>query len=633
MKTILFILLIALTTSVCNASNPITPSETSTTTIDKQIPEDVKAWLKAELANTTTTVLENFETPAFFTKKNAKIIGYIKGYDQTLGAKTGIFYYTNQLTRENKPRVLEIHEDGRFELELPLDYPMQNYFVIEKYPISFYIEPGQNLSIILNWEDLKAKRTSRYFKKARYQGPLKKINTDLLHYKPEYNSGHFQEKEAVMQPDAFKKYMLEFKTNALNEIKAYEQSGEIDKKTSELLTNDIVLETYRFLFDYYLPTHSPRYGQGKRKANNIDDTHPEDYYDFIPKLPLHKQSILVNQNFGVFINRLEYADPLQPQSKNMSVSTSISSDDFLKFLETKNVKISLKEKELYKTFQKELSNWVKQNGHKKPELPKDLTNKIRALNKKYEPFRKEYYNFIEERRENAWKKYFIKKWQEQDSIASSLGIKNNLVYEIIKTRTLKFMMESDGMYKDKAWYWSELKKGITSPYLIQVCDNLFNDKVSEPETYPLPEHEPGTAIFNKLIAPYKGKIVVIEFWNPHSYYQGKDLEDIKKRRKLYENNKDVVFLNITNESRSTPEYYKSAVEKNGFKNSLRIPQDDYNYMRQLFKFNASAHDVLVKKDGETVYNNFEAHNVEHFLRQEFNIEPTQQNKNSVYIYH
>lgn len=618
MKQILTVLLIALTTLICNAKTPLEPCNNLEDTKNSQIPRYVQKWLKSELSNTTTAVLENFETPAFYTKKNAKVIGYIKGYDKTIGAKTGIFYYTNQLTRENKPRAIEIHEDGRFELELPLEYPMQNYFVIKSQVIDFYLEPGQNLSVILNWEDIKQpKRISYPLKNVTYQGALGNINTDLLHYKPNYSSGEFQKKQGIMKPAPFKEYMLQFKTNALNKVNAYEQSGEIDKKTSELLRNEIILETYYSLFDYYSSTHSPRYGGGKRKANNIDDTLPDDYYDFIKDLPLHKQSILVNQNFASFINRLEYAQPLQPKSKYESVSTS----SFIEFLESKNIKVSEKEKQLYNTYKKETSNWLKQNGLKRQELPEDLKSKMSAFNKKYNSFKKEYINSIEEEIENAQKKHFTRKWKEQDSIAASLGIKNNLIYEIIKSRTLKSKLEYADTAKEKAWYWSELKKGIKSPHLIKVGDDLFESEASKPKFYKLPDNEKGTAIFKKIIAPYKGKIVVVQFWNPWSYYQGEGLERMKKRRSKYDNNKDIVFLFINNKSSASTEKHNASVKKNGFTNSVRIPQDDYNYLRQLFKFNATVHDVLVKQDGETVYNDLEFHNLEYFFSREFKIMP------------
>ncbi|GAA3642353.1 hypothetical protein [Flavivirga jejuensis] len=613
MKKILSVLFIFITTFVCNAKNPIEPCNKVENINDNKIPEGIKKWLKSELSNTTTAVLENFESPAFYTKKKAKIIGYIKRYDKTLGAKTGIFYYTNQLTRENKPRVLEIHQDGRFELELPLEYPMQNYFVIEKQRISFYIEPGQNLSIILDWEDLKAKRTSLFLKKAIYQGTLENINTDLLHFQPKYSPRSIQKKQEEMEPIAYKQKMYQFKEHFLNKIKAYEESGEIDRKTSELLENQIILTAYRYIFDYFSVSKGIKLN---RKGINIEDQIPEGYYDFIKELPLHKQSLLVNQDFGLFVNRLEYAPPLQALEKNRSISTGIATKDFLEFLENKNVTVSAEEKQLFDRIEKEKSNRI--NNIK---LSKELTEKITKFRKKHEVLIKEYSQVSRIRMDNKRKKNFVQKWKKQDSLATNLGVKNNLIYEIIKSRTLKFIMETDGLYKDKAWYWSELKKDIKSPHLIKVGDDLFENEISKPEFYKLPYSEPGTAIFNKIIAPYKGKIVVVQFWNPNTYYKGESLERMKKRRDLYKNNKDIVFLNITNESRSSIEKYNTSVEKNGFINSIRMPNDDYNYIRQLFRFNASVHDVLVKKDGETVYNDLKSYNIESIFIKKFNINP------------
>jgi len=609
MKNTLLILLFVLTAVVCNAKNPTTPCSTLEAVKDNQIPKDVEKWLKAELANTTSTVLENFETPAFFTNKKAKIIGYIKGYDKTLGAKTAQFYYTNQLTREDKPRALKIHEDGRFELELPLEYPMQNSFLIGKQGINFYLEPGQNLSIILNWEDLKKPRRISYpLKSVTYQGALGPINTNLLHYKPNYNYGNFQKKEAIMKPVAFKNYMLEFKTNALNKIEAYEQSGEIDKKTSELLKNEIILETYYSLFDYYSPGY---YGQGQRKENNIDDTLPDDYYDFIKDLPLHKQSILVNTNFSGFINRLEYAAPLRSKKTGQSITIGVSSADFLEFLESKNVTLSETDKKLLES--------VKQIYSEKKKPSETLQTKLNTFFEQNEALIKTYTHA--ERMDIHMKKMFSKNWKSKDSIAASLDIKNNLIYEIIKSRQLKFIMEPDSMYIDKAWYWSELKKGIKSPHLIKLGNDLFERELAKPEFYELPESEPGTAIFKKIIAPYQGKLIVVQFWNPRTYYQGKDLERTIERRNKYKNNKNVVFLNIANIYSSSLEKYKISVEKNGFKNAVRIPQDDYIYLRQLFKFNTTIKNLLVAKDGVTVYDNFKPYTMEYFLRDKFNIEP------------
>ncbi len=608
MKTIVTTLFFALTFLFCEAKPIENQIKTNKVSTVNKIPTYVKKWLDKELANTTTTVLKTFESPAFFTKKNARIIGYIKGYDQTQGAKTGMYYYTNQLTREQKPRVIEIHKDGRFELELPLAYPTQSYFSIKNQVISFYAEPGQNLSVILNWEDIKQPRRISYpLKNVTYQGVLGAINSNLLNYKPDYSSRDFQKKEAIMKPVAFKNYILQFKSDALNKINGYEQSGVIDLKTSELLKNEVLLETYYSLFDYYSPTYSPRYGQGKRKATNIDDTLPEDYYDFIKDLPLDKQSILVNQNFSNFINRLEYAPQLKVKSSVITTSTDFLSEAFLSYLEKNNLKISTEDK----TFlQNSIGNIDKNFFNENKERISNFTKKHKVILRKY----------AEKQSAIAWRKEFIRVKKMKDSIANTLDIKNNLVYEIIQTRQLNYLFKSN-IYKDKNWYWNELKKGITSPHLLKVGDDLLERKIDKPEFYTLPKNEKGTKIFNKLIAPYNGKVVVVQFWNPWSYYQGKGLERMKLRRKSFCDNKEVVFLNITNKSDSSLEKYNKSVLKNGFTNSIRIPQDDYHYLRQLFKFNTTVHDLIVAKDGVSIYDYEGMHQLKNILNTKFSIKP------------
>ncbi|KJD34043.1 hypothetical protein PK35_04735 [Tamlana nanhaiensis] len=601
MKNLVIMLFIAVITFTGNANN----LNITTKVNDSEIPKEVQKWLDKELANTTTKVLEDFESPEFYTSKTAKVIGYIKGYDKTVGAKTGIFYYDNQLTRENNPRVIEIHSDGRFELELPLAYPTQDCFVINKQVISFYLEPGQNLSVILNWEDIKqSNRISYPLKNVVYQGALSNINRDLLYYKPDYSHGDFQKKEATMQPAPFKKDVLEFKDLHLNKINAYLQSGDIDKKTGELLKNEIILAAYYFLFDYYSFGY---YGSGQRKENKINDTVPNDYYDFIKDLPLHKQSLLVSSQFSSFINRLEYADPLKYKEKTIR-TYGFSQENFIKFLERKNIKVSKAEKETAEIFLKN-----------KEKTSPDILKKIGEFNTKHQSYFKEYLNLEKEKSQDQAKQSFKKTWHIRDSLASNLGVKNNLIYEIIKSRTLKFIMESS-IYTDKAWYWSQLKNDIKSPHLKTLGDDLYKRELNKPEHYKLPENDKGAQIFKKLMAPYKGKIVIVQFWNPYSYYKRENLKRIKERRNYYKNNNDIVFLNIANRNRTSKKKHDESVKENGFTNAIGISQDDYNYLRQLFKFNTSVHDVLVDKDGETVYNDsFEAHNIESFLISKFNI--------------
>ena len=607
MKTILTSFLIVLCSLFCEAKPTKNSLKTNDITFDDKIPDYVEKWLNDELANSTTIVLENFESPAFFTRKNAKIIGYINGYDQTQGAKTEMYYYINELTQESKPRVIEIHNDGRFELELPLEYPKQDFIKINNQFIPFYLEPGQNLSIILNWKDVK-KPNNNSPQNVIYQGVLGKINTNLVHYSPTPKVNLFQQKQEIMEPKAYKSYMLQYKTDALNKISGYKQSGVIDKKVSELLENEALLNTYYYLFDYYPITHSPRYGGGKIKVNNIDDTVPDDYYDFIKDLPLNKQSILVNKRFSSLVNRLEFATQLDVIGSITIKITDFISEDFLTYLEKNNLKISAEDKNF-------LQNSIK---NKDKNLFKDNIKSVLNFTEKYKAILIKY---KEVQYANAWQKEFIRVEKKKDSIAKKLNITNNLVYEIIQTRKLSFILKAN-FYKDKIWHWNELKKRIRSPHLLKVGNSFVNSQISKPKLYKLPKDNKGTTIFNKLIAPYKGKVVVVKFWDPRSYYRGEILEISKVKRNLFANNKDVVFLHIANRNRVSKRRYDESVLKNGFKNSVAIPQDDYHYLRHLFQFNR-VHDLIVAKDGVTIYESDGVHHIKLELLSKFNIKPTE----------
>src|SRR5690606_21020673 len=122
--------------------------------------------------------------PAFFSNDTARLVGYLKGYDPRAGFSTGIIYAENVLTRESHPIVVEIYEDGRFEAQIPMRHSIYTGMFINRRPIPFYLEPGQTLSMVIDWAEFLAadrQRNIRYeFHKMVYAGPLARINDELL---------------------------------------------------------------------------------------------------------------------------------------------------------------------------------------------------------------------------------------------------------------------------------------------------------------------------------------------------------------------------------------------------------------------------------------------------------------------
>jgi hypothetical protein len=55
------------------------------------------------------------------------------------------------------------------------------------------------------------------------------------------------------------------------------------------------------------------------------------------------------------------------------------------------------------------------------------------------------------------------------------------------------------------------------------------------------------------------------------------------------------------------------VEEQSLKNIYSLSVDDFNYLRQLFKFNGIPRYVVIDKEGNVIYDNFPIRNFEPFL--------------------
>jgi thiol-disulfide isomerase/thioredoxin len=502
------------------------------------VPEPVTTWLNHCLANNTKMPLVDYNAALFVKPDTARLVGYIKGYDPRLGFSTGIIYTGNVFTKEEFPIVMQIYPDGRFEAKILTDMPVYSSVFLQKQWIPFYLEPGQTLSMIINWDEFlladRFRNVKYQFKNTIYDGPLAKINSELNSFpKIQFNSKEFQKEVSTLSPQAYTKVQNEALNQNLMKLDSFINKNSISSKASLILKNQIYIENANQRF-YFLQS---------RSNNAIKDTSnsvlkiaaSNDYYDFLQKLPLDDQSLCVINDFSVFINRFEYCDP---------------------------------------------------------------------FNSCY--FRKKLYNFKTNNTDLC--RCYLK-----DSVLQNvLHLAPNFTYEVSKIRTLSSIKN---MSKDYAHeYWDSLKLGIRNSYLIKTGDEYLAKLFPENsyQSYVLPNGH-ATDVFKKIIDPFKGKILFIDFWATTCAPCVAGIKRMQPVRQKYLDNPDFDFIFITDEKNSSEEDYKKFVSNQELKNTFRISNDDFNYLRQLFKFNGIPQYVVIDKNGDVLNDEFQMYNFENEL--------------------
>ena len=600
----------------------------------KEVPIHVNKWIQEELDKVNEYPIKDFNSNQFFNPKKSKLIGYIKGYDKRLKFDTGIVYQGNNITREDYPIVIEVHEDGRFEAELPLIHPETNFLSINKSTVSYYIEPGQTLAMILDWEDFltqaiyRRSTSSRYkFKKTTFKGPLAEINRHLMNFTVEdFNYRALKEKIKNQTPAAFRKE--QDSTYQINKdlLKKYITNNDVNNKTKQVLQNVLITGYATVLFDFL----RVREYEAKKDTLNTILKLPvaDDYYRFLKEIDFNK-ALLVPNTYSTFVNRFEYSKPISiyPKLNKIKIDPEITLSQYLenhkieltendKKLREESKNLKFKSYEDYKSFQKKFS--------------KPYIDALEAYNSKYiQPL-------IDKQRDDITETN-MEKWRLRDSVLKNVyHLDKNIVHDTTKIRSLKYDIDRADNENARS-YWNALKKTIDDPFLIEegerivskkfplVEKNILNDSPNSgitsstlnATTTKLPEGKP-TRIFNDIIKQHTGKILFVDFWATTCPPCVGSIKRMKETRAKYKNNPDIDFVFITSNNASPEKTYLKFVESQELVNTFRISNDQFNYLRQLFKFNGIPKYVVIAKNGEVIdddYKMYQFNNtVDHIIK-------------------
>jgi thiol-disulfide isomerase/thioredoxin len=576
---------------------------------DNSVPYGVTKWINGELAKAKRKTLMNFDAGEFFSHDTARLIGYIKGYDRRAGFESGIIYLGNEITGEDCPRVVRIYPDGRFDCLLPVSYPQNLKVAFQNRHFDFYIQPGTALSMILDWEEFRTAdrlRNIHYkFSDIQYDGATASVNKELtafyskledLPYQKIYNERNNKE------PDEYKTLLKQLTSKYTEACRQAANDKNMSELAKSIIKNNSEVVYARFLLDYEMSNF--RYSD-KGKL-------PVEFYEFLKNVPVNNRQILTAESFSSFINRLEFSQILFVLFEGRYPTPEKSFEQYL------YEELGLPRTPEDVNFFKERDSLGKQlQVHDITDDERQgLYDKKRKVQSVYD---ERYKKQIEDYAEKYMNVIHIRSLNVSDSIYENvLKLKPGIVSDLIKTRRLDMLFGRTLKINEKNH--SEILASITNSlhenFFKQEAERLFKKHFSPNKQtgYELPETEDAVA-FKKIIKPFKGKYILVDFWATwcgpciHGIKQGKSM------RESYKDSKDATFVFITSDKDSPTNQYEQLVKEQEMTNSFRVSELDYQYFRQLFAFNGIPHYIVVDREGRILNSITGTHNFENTLKE------------------
>jgi len=476
-----------------------------------------------------------------------------------------------------------------------MNYPKYTAVVFNNIWIDFYIQPGQTLAMLLNLEDLR--------KNVRYLGVIGSINNELFAFQtklPDIPYEKIQDGRKDKKPEEFKSFLDSCLANYSQAYQRLLKTEKISEQSKTILRNNyqIMYATELLNYEVYVPLAKM----------------PLEYYDFLQSIPMNNKELLLTKNFRTFINRLEFCQPLsmytaffketKPEKnfmqylfEELKIPKTPEDEPYLRMLNFINDTTTTTTTTTTIRLVKELNSQETKEMDKFNNAAPSLEERYE---KQYEDYKKKYLPTQEDEE--------IKKWQIKDTVYTNvLKLKPGIVFDVTKIRSLDYTFrESLKNNKEGAWHvLTALTANIPESFLRSEADRLFLKNFPEEQrgAYELPDTYEAK-IFKDLIAPFKGKFLLVDFWattcGPCVY----NIKQHKTLREQYKDSPDINFIFITTEELSPLGAYNNFVKEQELINTYRINADQYRYLRQLFRFNGIPRYVLVDKEGKILDDNY-----------------------------
>lgn len=233
---------------------------------------------------------------------------------------------------------------------------------------------------------------------------------------------------------------------------------------------------------------------------------------------------------------------------------------------------------------------------------------LQLFAQKHGPILKEFFKRSMKDQQPSKLAYYKAYWSNRDSVlVHQLGLKDSWTYEVTKIRNLEFALDFIGP-EEAGEYWESLKAGLNYEELQRKGQEIYDKVVLERESQPYAIEGEGAEIFKEIIAPFKGKVLFVDFWattcGPCVY----TIKKMKGTREQYKNKGDIAFIFITDIKGSPEKKYQVFIDDQELEHSYKLSVDEHNMLRQLFKFNGIPRYVVIDREGKVYDDDFAMHN-------------------------
>ena len=576
--------------------------------------------------------VEENESPVF-RRDSVYLQGYIAGYDQKLGFTNGLIYVSNDLTREDYPMVVTLQPNGRFECKFEINYPMVSSVVFNNNWLPFYIEPGQTVTMYVDWEAIMARSRARhhyypnhnlhYMGSTAYIGRALKYVDNLFVFRYEDFSKMQKELTPAQFVERCEPMFRRWSEQADSLVAANRYVG----RAARLVRNAAKISQGYKMLDFVMDRN---YLARENKDNQILKVKEDStYYHFLRQMPLNDSLIVADRHFSTFINRLEYMDFARAMgdtavTKMDVVTYTYPEKSILTYLKKHGAEFTPEQEELRKQHEEKAGTTLERPVEEliaETKIWKELMEKYKDLFEAYKA-EHEVANDTEAEDKKPDNELYANGFFEDQrmkvgQLDTIVGYRP-FVSQVIPLRSLPYNLKSlDEKYA--RYLLDKEKELIIHPFLFAEAERLYAKAFPQQNdsTYVLPEG-PATEIFRNIIKAHTGKALFIDFWATFCGPCRGGIEHTAGLRQQYKDHPDFQFIYITSDRESPEKTYNEYVEKNlKGEACYRIPQADYNYLRQLFHFNGIPHYEWIEKDGTVLRNSPGTYNLEEFLKKRF----------------